>query len=69
VQNRHVWDRTEGEDYSVFARKNEENNSNLPPARSNEATFGRQGKDLDADDDGEENKLAALNEMLKSKKF
>ena len=69
VENRHVWDRTQGEDFSAFERKNQEN-SNLLPAKSKEATFGQHSIDNnDADDDGEENKLAALNEMLKNKKF
>jgi len=40
------------------------------PAQNREAKFGQLSNDNnDADDDGEENKLAALNEMLKNKKF
>lgn len=39
--------------------------SNSKPTRSNELD----DKDSPSDDGAEENKLAALNEMLKSKKF
>ena len=68
-----MWDRTAGEDYSVFARNdqpsrqnigrsNEKNNSNLKSDDNDEESSGGRS-------DGEENKLAALNDMLKSKKF
>ena len=72
VQNKHVWDRAnEAQDFSVFeAQKrgmvghDEMQHRNLREQRDKRAV-----SDEEEEDDGEENKLAALNEMLKNKKF
>ena len=76
MQDKLVWDPSAQEDFSVFARKNDapalarpDPNSNSKEAES-EGKRRRRGDSSDADaDDGGENKLAALNDMLKSRRF
>ncbi len=71
-QHKHIWSAAR-EDFSVFApnlkeQKSDANrprDSNSKPTRSNELD----DKDSPSEDGEEENKLAALNEMLKGKKF
>ena len=67
-----VWDPSKREDdFSVFARK--EPVSDVPSevlnSKSRQVGADRRSDSDELDDDGEENKLAALNEILKHKKF